>query len=76
VGEVVELAAVAPVALPCDGSLSGVALGTDGKVRARATGGGGVLHHQDDGGESVVYAAVFPESIMLVGKDTLSFCVL
>jgi predicted phage tail protein len=36
------LAAVALVALPCDGSLSGAALGMDGKVRARAPCGGGV----------------------------------
>jgi hypothetical protein len=35
----------------------------------------GVLHI-DDGGESVVYAAVFPESIMLIAKDAVSFCVL
>jgi hypothetical protein len=36
----------------------------------------GVLHHHDDGGESVVNAAVFPESIMLVAKDAVGFCVL
>jgi hypothetical protein len=36
----------------------------------------GVFHHHDDGGESVVYAAVFPESILLVAKDAVSFCVL
>jgi hypothetical protein len=36
----------------------------------------GVLHHHDDGGESVVDAAVFPESIMLVAKDAVGFCVL
>jgi hypothetical protein len=26
----------------------------------------GVLHHHDDGGHGVVYAAVAPESVMLV----------
>jgi hypothetical protein len=36
----------------------------------------GVLHHHGDGGESVVDAAVFPESIMSVAKDAVSFCVL
>jgi hypothetical protein len=36
----------------------------------------GVLHHYDGGGESVVYAAVLPESIQLVAKDAVSFCVL
>jgi hypothetical protein len=41
-GEVVLLAAFAPVAFPCDGSLSGAAVGGDGKVRARAACGGGV----------------------------------
>jgi hypothetical protein len=41
-GEVVLLAAFAPVALPRDGSLSEAAVGMDGKVRAPATCGGGV----------------------------------
>jgi hypothetical protein len=36
----------------------------------------GVFHHHDDGGDSVVYAAVFPESILLVAKDAVRFCVL
>ena len=35
-----------------------------------------VLHHDDDGGESVVYAAVFLESILLVAKDAVIICVL
>ena len=41
VGEVVLLAASAPIALPCGGSLSWAALGVYGKVRACAAGGGG-----------------------------------
>jgi hypothetical protein len=36
----------------------------------------GVLYHHDDGGESVVDGAVFPEAILLVGKDAVGFCVL
>jgi hypothetical protein len=40
-GEVVLLATSTPFALPCGGSLSGKALGMDGKVRACAAGGGG-----------------------------------
>jgi hypothetical protein len=36
----------------------------------------GVLYHHDDGGESVMYVAVFLESIMLVAKDAVSFCIL
>jgi hypothetical protein len=36
----------------------------------------GVLHHHDDVGESVLDDAVFPESIMLVAKDAVGFCVL
>jgi hypothetical protein len=35
-----------------------------------------VLHHHDDGGESVVYVAAFPESILMVAKDDVSFCLL
>jgi hypothetical protein len=36
----------------------------------------GVLHHHDDRGESVVDAAVFLLSILLVAKDAVGFCVL
>jgi hypothetical protein len=54
----VVLAAFAQVALSRDGSLSGAAVGVDGKVRARAAGGGGisvkgVMAERVEGGEGV-----------------------
>jgi hypothetical protein len=33
------------------------------------------LHHHDDGGEGVVYAALMAESIWLVAKDAVGFCI-
>jgi hypothetical protein len=35
----------------------------------------GILHHHDDGGEGVVDIALVAESIMLVTKDVVGFCV-
>jgi hypothetical protein len=34
-----------------------------------------ILHHRDNGGESVVYAALMSEPVLLVAEDTVDFCI-